>query len=94
MAPPPPLRPAAACFPLAATSALSPSAWSACACEIHTALTYTLPGGPLGRLVDRLFLRRMFQRNVIDTAVCLAENYRTDTPVDPARLAELRSNAL
>ena len=64
------------------------------ACEIHTALTYVLPGGPLGRLVDRLFMRRIFQRNVVDTAVCLAENYRTDQPIDPTRLSELRQNAL
>ena len=66
----------------------------AAVCEIHTALTYVLPGGPLGLLVDRLFMRRMFQRNVVDTAGCLAENYRTDQPIDPNRLTELRQNAL
>lgn len=64
------------------------------ACEIHTALAYALPGGAIGRLVDRLFLRRVFQRNVVDTAVCLAENYRTDAPVDPERLPALREQAL
>ena len=64
------------------------------ACEIHTAMTYELPGGALGRLLDRLFLRRVFQRNVLDTAVCLAENYRTLAPVDHSRLPELRENAL
>ena len=57
-------------------------------------MTYTLPGGPLGRLIDRLFLGRIFQRNVIDSAVCLAENYRTLEPVDHTRLPELRRNAL
>ena len=63
-------------------------------CEIHTALSYVLPGGLLGRLADALFLRRLFQRNVVDTAVCLAENYRTGEPIDPARLGELRRNAI
>jgi len=64
------------------------------ACEIHTSLTYVLPGGPLGRLLDSLMLRRVFTRNVIDTAVCLAENYQTNEKIDPARLPELRKNAL
>jgi len=63
-------------------------------CEIHTALTYVLPWGLLGRILDALFLRRIFRRNVLDTAVCLAENYRTLEPVDPARLGELRKNGL
>lgn len=64
------------------------------ACEIHTALTYTLPFGPVGRLADVLFMRRLFQRNVTDTAVCLAEYYATDAPVDHAKLPELRKKAL
>lgn len=64
------------------------------ACEIHTALTYRLPLGPLGRLADRLFLRRLFRRNVVDTAVCLAESYRTDRPVPEAELPRLRGNAI
>ena len=64
------------------------------ACEIHTAMEYRLPGGALGRLADRLFLRRLFQRNVTDVAVCLAEHYRTDAPVDFTRLPELRRGAL
>lgn len=64
------------------------------ACEIHCTMTYTLRGGPLGRLADALLLRRVFARNVVDTAVCLAENYRTDAPVDHAKLPELRKNAL
>lgn len=63
-------------------------------CEIHTALSYRLPFGPLGRLVDALFLRRVFRQNVADAAVCLAENYRTDRPVPPDALAGLRRNAL
>ncbi len=62
--------------------------------EIHCSMTYTLPGGPLGRLADALFLRRLFTRNVLDSAVCLAENYATDEPVDHAKLPELRKNAL
>jgi len=64
------------------------------ACEIHCSITYTLPGGPLGRLADALFLRRLFARNVVDSAVCLAENYRTDEPVDHSKLPELRKTAL
>ena len=64
------------------------------ACEIHCSMTYTLPGGPLGRLADALFLRRLFARNVLDSAVCLAENYKTDTPVDHSKLPALRKNAL
>lgn len=63
-------------------------------CEIHCSMTYTLPGGPIGRLVDALLLRRVFSRNVVDTAVCLAENYRTNAPVDHTKLAALRENAL
>ncbi len=62
--------------------------------EIHTSLSYALPWGALGRLADRLFLGRIFERNVLDTAVCLAENYETDRPVEPARIAALRANAL
>lgn len=64
------------------------------ACEIHCSMTYTLPGGPIGRFADALFLRRLFSRNVLDSAVCLAENYRTDQPVDHSKLPELRKNAL
>jgi len=63
-------------------------------CQIHTAMTYVLPGGPFGRLLDRLFLGRIFERNVLDTAVCLAENYRTLAPVDHSKLPELRKNGL
>lgn len=63
-------------------------------CEIHTALTYRLPFGLLGRFLDWLFLRRVFRQNVIDAAVSLAENYRTDAPVPASELARLRKNAL
>ncbi|MBK7950460.1 MAG: SRPBCC family protein [Deltaproteobacteria bacterium] len=63
-------------------------------CEIHTALLYRLPLGPVGRLLDALFLRRLFQQNVVDAAVCLAENYRTDRPVPAAEIPRLRKNAL
>jgi hypothetical protein len=63
-------------------------------CEIHTALTYRLPFGPIGRLLDRLFLRRLFQQNVIDAAVCLAEYYRTDRAIPDGELPRLRRNAL
>lgn len=64
------------------------------ATRIDTSLRYTLPGGPIGRLIDQLLLRRVFRRNVVDTAVCLAEYYRTDAPVDPERLPALRREAL
>lgn len=71
-----------------------PSPDSPDACEIHTSLRYILPGGAAGRLLDRLFLGRLFRRNVVDTAVCLAENYRTDRPIEPGRIKALRQNAL
>jgi ribosome-associated toxin RatA of RatAB toxin-antitoxin module len=71
-----------------------PSADSTEACEIHTSLSYVLPGGAIGRLLDRLFLSRVFRGNVVDTAVCLAENYQTDQPIDPTRLKALRATAL
>lgn len=64
------------------------------ACEIHTSLTYELPFGPLGRLADWLLLGRTFRQSVIDTAVCLAENYATGQPVPASELARLRRNAL
>jgi hypothetical protein len=67
---------------------------SVAGCEIHTALTYRLPFGPVGRLLDRLFLRRLFQQNVVDAAVCLAEYYRTERPVPRTELPRLRRNAL
>lgn len=67
---------------------------TASGCEIHTSLTYDLPFGPLGRLADALFLRRLFARNVVDAAVSLAENYRTDRPVPASALPGLRRNAL
>ena len=64
------------------------------ACEIHTALTYRLPFGPIGRLLDRLFLRRLFRQNVVDAAVCLAEYYRTGQPIPDGAVPRLRRNAL
>lgn len=64
------------------------------ACGIHAALTYTLPGGFLGRLLDRLVLARIFRGIAVETAVCLAQNYRNDAPVDHDRLSELRKQAL
>jgi hypothetical protein len=63
-------------------------------CEIHTALTYRLPFGPIGRLLDGLFLRRLFRQNVVDAAVCLAEYYRTGQPITDGALPRLRRNAL
>jgi hypothetical protein len=63
-------------------------------CEIHTALSYRLPFGLVGRLLDMLVLGRLFRRNVVDTAVCLAENYRTDRAVPASELPRLRRNAL
>ena len=62
--------------------------------EIHCSMTYTLPGGPFGRILDALFVRRLMARNVLDSAVCLAENYATDAPVDHSKLPALRQNAL
>ncbi|MFK7897122.1 MAG: SRPBCC family protein [Myxococcota bacterium] len=62
--------------------------------EIHTALHYTLPFGLLGRALDKAFLSRIFARNVIDTACCLAENYRTGAPVPESEVPGLRANAL
>ena len=44
--------------------------------------------------LDRLFLGRVFQQNVADAAVCLAEYYRTEKPVPAAELPRLRRNAL
>ena len=63
-------------------------------CEIHTALSYRLPLGGVGRLLDRLFLGRLFKQNVVDVAVCLAEYYRTDRRVPDTELPRLRRNAL
>ena len=63
-------------------------------CEIHTALVYELPFGLIGRLFDRLLLGRIFRLSVIDTAVCLAENYQTGQPVPESRRSQLRANAL
>ena len=62
--------------------------------EIHTSLEYRLPLGPLGRALDALFLRRIFRRNVVDTAVCLAEFYRTGQPVADSEIPRLRAGAL
>ena len=62
--------------------------------EIHTALTYEMPLGILGEILDSLVLRRIFQRNVGETAACLAENYRSDRPVPASEVAGLRSTLL
>jgi len=78
----------------AARAGSESAAGAATGCEIHTALTYRLPLGPVGRLLDRLFLRRLFQQNVVDAAVCLAEYYRTERPVPETELPRLRRNAL
>jgi hypothetical protein len=63
-------------------------------CEIHTSMTYELPFGVLGRVLDRLFAGRVLRQSVVDTAVCLAENYRTNRPVPPSEISRLRANAL
>ena len=62
-------------------------------CEIVTRMEYDLVGGPLGRLLDALVMRRQMQRNVRDVALALAEHYVTDAPVPPERLEALRRNA-
>lgn len=86
-----PARPfAEACF----RYELRPARSAGSGCEIHTALSYRLPFGWLGRLLDALFLRRLFARNVVDTAVALAEHYRTDRPVPKSELPRLRREAL
>lgn len=82
------LRPASS-----SSSTASPSS-TASRCEIHTSLTYELPFGVLGRMIDALFMHRIFRRNVIDTAVSLAEHYRTGEPVPESALPRLRENAL
>ena len=61
--------------------------------EIHTSMTYTLPFGWLGRILDRLVFRRVFRQNVVDVAVCLAEHYRTGEPVPASELPRLRKGA-
>lgn len=61
-------------------------------CEIHTAMTYTLPFGALGRIVGDALLGRVFRRNVLDTATCLAEHYHTGRPVPAEDVARVRGN--
>ena len=63
-------------------------------CEIHTSMTYELPFGVLGRVLDRLLVGRILRQSVVDSAVCLAENYRTNRPVPSSELSRLRANAL
>jgi ribosome-associated toxin RatA of RatAB toxin-antitoxin module len=63
-------------------------------CEIHTSMTYELPFGLLGRVLDRLFVRRILRQSVVDSAVCLAENYQSNRPVPSSELSRLRANAL
>ncbi|MBW2495634.1 MAG: SRPBCC family protein [Deltaproteobacteria bacterium] len=63
-------------------------------CVIHTRLTWTLPWGPIGRLLDRLAMKRFSQGNVRDVAVSLAEYYVTGESVPESELPRLRSNAL
>ena len=63
-------------------------------CEIHTSITYVLPFGLLGRALDAVLVGRTLSRSVLDSAVCLAEHYRTGEPVPPERIKALRSNGL
>jgi hypothetical protein len=62
--------------------------------QIETALTYEPLFGLFGRVLDALLLRRLLRRNLIDTTVGLAENYRTDEPIAAPEYARLRANAL
>jgi len=62
-------------------------------CMIETSLTWTLPGGPFGRLLDALLMRRVMAGNVRDVALCLAEHHRTDQPVAESELPRLRRAA-
>lgn len=59
-------------------------------CEVVTTMRYAVGLGPLGALLDALFLRRLLASSVGDVALALAEHYETDETVTPARLAELR----
>jgi hypothetical protein len=63
-------------------------------CEIHTQLTYSMGLGPIGRLLDAIVMRRIFQRNVRDVAVSIAENYVTGQKVPESELPRLREKAL
>lgn len=62
-------------------------------CVIETSMTWTLPGGPIGRLLDALVMRRVMAGNVRDVALCLAEYHRTDQPVPESELPRLRRAA-
>ena len=78
---PTPMREAAFRYELAA---------SADGCEIHVAITYELPGGAIGRLLDRLFVGRIIRRTIGDVALALAHHYETDAPVTAELLKALR----
>ena len=63
-------------------------------CEIRTSMTWTLPGGAIGRLLDALVVKRVMFGNVRDVAVSLAEYYRTGTRTPESELPRLRPHAL
>jgi hypothetical protein len=51
------------------------------ATDIVTTMTYTLPLGGVGRLLDRWLLQRFVSGTVQDVAARLARHYETDAPV-------------
>jgi hypothetical protein len=63
-------------------------------CLICTSMTWTLPGGPLGRLLDALVVKRFLAGNVRDVAVSLAEYYETGVSTPESELPRLRRHAL
>ncbi|MEM7409139.1 MAG: SRPBCC family protein [Myxococcota bacterium] len=63
------------------------------ACDIVLTLRYALGLGPLGALLDALFLRRTLAKNLLDTALALAEHYETGARVTPEKLAARRARA-
>ena len=61
--------------------------------QIVLTMRYVLGLGPIGALLDALFLRRTLEKNLRDTALALALNYETDARVTPEQLAERRARA-
>lgn len=56
-------------------------------------LSYVMPWGRLGELLERLLLRKAFRSTVRDVALAMKEYYETGLPMTPQRLRELRAAA-